>query len=48
MSDFYRKKSGAFFSFLRRRGIYIAVVVLLRVLSALHISNFAAEKLRTI
>ena len=29
MSDFYRKKSGAFFSFLRRRGIYIAVVVLL-------------------
>lgn len=29
MSDSYRKKGGAFRSFLRRRGIYIAVVLLL-------------------
>lgn len=29
MSDFYRNKSGAFFSFMRRKGIYIAVILLL-------------------
>ena len=41
MSDFYRNKHGAFFSYMRRKGVYIAVVLLFAV-----VGTFAYFKVR--